>query len=78
MTMNQMNRKLARAARDLDAIAAELHDRRFSYDWAQIEHAHALVGTVCHGFLDESTLASLDGLEDVVGRPEPGAAGQRH
>jgi hypothetical protein len=57
--MKQLQRTLARSARDLDAAAQELYNRSFGEDWDLIERAIGPVVQVCNGFLDEAALKEI-------------------
>lgn len=75
MTMKELQKKLARAARDWDAIAADLYERRFPYDYEKAEQALAITGQLCQAFLDEAEVEKLDELMGDISRPEPGTTG---
>lgn len=74
MTITQMQRKLARVMRDLDAIGSCLYWRRFPYECDHLENAVTDLTYICDGFLDADELERLDSedaLAHIVGRPEP-------
>ena len=73
MRMSEMQKRLARAAGDLNAVAQELHHRSFESDWLSIEEAIDLTGRVCNGFLEEDVLEKL-ALSSDSERRAPGEA----
>ena|ERR1700723_2324363 len=69
MTMKELQRKLARVTRDLDALAQEFFKRGLGEDWNRLELASTEVGVVCVAFLEDREFDRLPSIEDCF-RPE--------
>ncbi|HEX4032525.1 MAG TPA: hypothetical protein VHX20_19330 [Terracidiphilus sp.] len=68
MTTNQLQRKMARIVRDIDAVSEELFDRCCEEELNRMTEAETKIGQVCMVFLDAKQLEPLDSISAVFRR----------
>ena len=64
MTMRQLQNRLARIMRDIEAVKDTLSERGLLDDYHRMHKGETPIGLVCLGYLDEKVLEDMDEIQN--------------